>query len=114
MIGNHARWTTRGTPPRVPQTIQQPVLLQFDKSCGLETNQLGSQTPWCLWAALGITQRPQRGMITWTGSPSSAWLRIIRPSESNCVRTLLDVQRGRVELVDVAPKPAPQPLSCHG
>ena len=42
-------------------------------------------------------------------------LRTIRPSESNCVRVLLNIRRGRVKLVcDVAPRPAPQPLPCHG
>ena len=79
MIGSHARWTTRGTPPRAPQVLQQPVLLQFDKRCGLETGQLGSQrTSWCLWAPLGITQRAQRGIITW-----SNWVAAYRAADNS-------------------------------
>ena len=118
-IGSHARWTARGTPPRAPQVLQQPVLLQFDKRCGWKPVNSGANGPrgacgrrWGSRNARNVASLPGA-----TGSPVkglSSCGQFAHLNQFVCA-FCFDVQRGRVVLVcDVAPRPAPQPLRCHG
>ena len=68
MIGSHARWTARGTSASRSSSSSTtcPAPIRQALWVGNQSTREPTDPVVCLWAPLGITQRAQRGIITWS------------------------------------------------